>query len=131
MMMRSDHVRQLLQAAFPSVPCFNGAIDRNLEYAVGVFSRRSSNRVVAVGGRGNSSYNILPVTILAHWSQDADQCEQTAQSIFDYLYCKSNFSIGDVNVIVADVLSSGPIDIDRDENNICEMTINVDFFYER
>lgn len=127
--MRSDHVRQLIQTAFPSLQVFNGAINRNLEYAIGVFSRRNSQPIISVGT--DSSYNILPITILVHWSQDADECERQAQAIYDFLYKKSKFSISNVNVISANVLSSGPIDIARDENNICEMTINVDFYYER
>lgn len=124
-------VAALLQAQFPLIKIFAGAVDRDLDQCLGVFTRQPSKTTVAIGGIENSSYRELNIAILVHWTEDTALCEAMAESVCSFLHCKKNFLIGSkkVNFVVVD--GEGPIDISRDNRNIAEMVIHATINYER
>lgn len=85
----------------------------------------------AIGGPACTTQRHLPVLILVHWTEDAEACEQTANSIYEFLWNAKSTVIGDYQVALFDLKDGNPIQIERDENNICEINIRVNIIYER
>ena len=122
----SDFMNEL-KKRYPNIKFFNGCISKN-EKCVGVYARGSAAKPVAIGSP--SSYGILPLTMLIHWSENSNECESAANSLYEGL--ESGFtSINSVRVAQLQLLESSPVNIGRDDNNICEMTIRLNIIYER
>ena len=127
MLMISDIINALEQA-FPDMKFFNGCISKD-EECVGVYARGNAPPVVAIGSQ--SSYNILPVTLLIHDTENAAYTEHTANTLYGNLEQGLTENIRDIRVIQVQLLDSCPVNIGRDDNNICEMTIRANIIYER
>lgn len=117
----------VLKKQYPDIKFFNGCISKN-EKCVGVYARGNAAPPTAIGSP--ASYRILPVTLLVHWGENSNDCETTANS----LYAGLENGIAEINgtrVIQLRLLESTPVNIGRDDNNICEMTIRLNILYER
>lgn len=130
-MLTVGNVVTYLQAQYATYPFYNGVIDRNKEKAIGVYLRSGSPVVLALGGKTNSSYGVLPINILIHWTQNSNTCEGIANTIYEFLLGKSNFMMGAIKVSSVQLFDSTPINIGRDEKNICEITIRADIIYNK
>ncbi|MCX7924131.1 MAG: hypothetical protein N3B21_19305 [Clostridia bacterium] len=128
--MKIKDVVSYLKQEFPSIKFYNGTIDKN-QQCVGVYARGSAAPNIAIGGVQYSSYCTLPITLLVHWGENADICEETANTIHKGLLGKAKLVMGTANVISVSMLDPGPINVQRDSNNICEMVIRANIFYER
>ena len=122
----SDFV-QVLKAKYPNIKFFNGCINKN-EKCVGVYARGNATPISAIGTE--SSYKVLPVTLLVHWGENSNDCETTANTLYEGLEAGIN-TINNTRVIQVQMLDSTPVGIGRDDNNICEMTLRINIFYER
>ena len=70
------------------------------------------------------------MTLLIHWGENSDECEVTANTLYEGLE-NGIATINGVRVINIQMLESSPTNIGRDDNNICEMTIRLNIIYER
>lgn len=129
--MRVSEFKAYLEAQFPGVKFYNGSINRNESQCIGVYTKGTATPHIAIGGKNNTSFGMLPVSILVHWTEDADQCEQQAQEIYEDLFGLSSVTMGNSKVFAVTLLDPCPVDIRRDDNNICEMVIRVQIIYER
>lgn len=118
---------QVLKELHPGIKFFNGCISKN-EKCIGVYARGNSSPPTAIGSE--PSYRVLPVTLLVHWGENSDECETTANSVYKTLE-KGVDSISGRRVIQLQLLESTPVNIGRDDNNKCEMTIRLNILYER
>lgn len=130
-MMKVSEFKAYLEQQFPLISFYNGAIDKNKKQCVGIYAKGSSSPVMPLGGPTNGSYGELPISILVHWSEDSDQCENTANSIYNHLYGLSNVMMGERRIISVRMQDSGPIDLQRDNQNICEMVIRAIILYNK
>lgn len=91
---------------------------------VGVYSRGDAPDVVSIGGRQNNGYYIKPIQLLVHWSEDADESETVATSLWSFL---SEFyaTVNNEVIRTLQMLEPCPIELGRDEKNICEFSIRV------
>ena len=126
MMTISDFIKAL-KAKFFDITFYNGCVSKN-EKCVGVYARGNAAPPVAIGSK--PSYGILPVTMLVHWGENSNECECTANTIYEGLE-DGIAEINGVRVIHIQLLESSPTNIGRDDNNICEMTIRLNIIYER
>lgn len=118
---------QIVNTAFRT-----GAIDKNNAQSIGVYlAKTGAASEIALGGVSNTSVSILPVRILVHWSEDADLCQQKANTIYSALEGKTDFLIGARRIAFIEMLDISPVDIGRDNNNVCEMVIRLIIHYER
>lgn len=122
----SDFV-QVLKAKYPNIKFLNGCISK-AEKCVGVYARGNAAPISAIGSK--PSYNVLPVTLLVHWGENSDDCETTANTLYEGLEAGIE-TINNTRVIQVRMLDSTPVNIGRDDNNICEMTLRINIFYER
>lgn len=130
-MLRVAEFKDYLKSLFPSVKIYNGTIDKNSKECVGIYRRGRANNAIAIGGVENTSYSILPVSILVHWTEDADICESMANDIYLALQEKTDVLINNRRIIMFQMLDSGPVDLNRDDKNIVEMVIRTNIIYER
>lgn len=122
----SDFMK-VLKERHPDIAFFNGCISKD-DRCVGVYARGNATPPVAIGSR--SSYGILPITLLVHWGENSHGCETTANLLYKTLE-SGIASINGVRVVYTQLLESCPVNIGRDDNNICEMTIRLNLMYER
>ena len=127
MMLTIANVVEALERKFPDVEFFNGCISKD-ESCVGVYARGSAPPNVAIGSQ--SSYGVLPVTLLIHWSENSDACEVAANALYEGLE-QGIDTMNDTRVIQIQLLDSSPVNIGRDDTNRCEMTIRFNILYER
>lgn len=131
MMLKISDVIAWLKTKYPGMAAHNSTIPKNTPKCVGVYLNSRGNRVIAIGGYAATSRAVLPLTLLVHWTQDADACEQQANDIYEMMQAAEAETIGGHRIIDFDLQDPGPVDVDRDGNNICEMVIRVNVSYER
>ena len=122
----SDFV-QTLKAKYPDIKFLNGCVSKD-EKCVGVYARGNATPVSAISVK--PSYNVLPVTLLVHWGENSKDCEIMANTLYEGLEAGIN-TINGVRVIQIQMMDSAPVNIGRDDNNTCEMTLRINIFYER
>lgn len=127
MMLTISKCLNALKQGFPDIKFFNGCISKN-EKCVGVYARGNAAPPSAIGSK--PSYGVLPVTMLIHWGENSNECETIANTLYEGLE-NGIAEIDGVRVIQLQLLDSTPVNIGRDDNNICEMTIRLNIFYER
>jgi len=130
-MMKVSEFKEYLESEFPSITFYNGAIDKSAKQCVGLYARGSGTPNIAIGGLQNTSYGTLPVTLLVHWSENSDTCEGIANSLYEHLHGLSSVTMDERKVYHVRLLDPAPVGINRDSNNICEMVIRANIFYER
>lgn len=129
--MLSSEFVTYLESVLPGVDIYNGAIDKNNDTCLGVFVRGSSEPNIALGGIDNTTYGLLPLSILVHWTENTDECQTMANSVYIKVRGKVDIMMGTKRVMFVNMLDSAPTNITRDENNICEMVIRLAITYER
>ena len=127
MMLTISNFMNALKERCPNIKFFNGCISKD-EKCVGVYARGNAAPPTAIGSK--PSYGVLPVTLLIHWGENSDECETTANALYEELE-KGIAEINGVRVIQLQLLESTPVNIGRDDNNKCEMTIRLNIMYER
>lgn len=127
MMLTISDFTDVLKQKHSDIKFFKGCISKN-EKCVGVYARGNATPPTAIGSK--TSYGILPVTMLIHWGENSAECESMANLLYESL--ESGIAeINNMRVIQIQLLESTPTNIGRDDNNICEMTIRLNIFYER
>lgn len=130
MMLTASMFRGYLLQQFPSIKFYAGALNRE-EKCVGVYPKSRQPYKIALGGVGNTSHWSLPITLLVHWGENTSECELQAIALYEHLLKAANTTtINGVRVIDFDLLDSCPIDLVRDDKNICEMVIRLNIIYE-
>lgn len=118
---------EALKEKHPDIKFFNGCISKT-QKCVGVYARGNASPPSSIGSQ--PSYRVLPVTLLIHWGENSNECETTANTLYKGLE-EGIESINGRRVITIQMLESSPANIGRDDNNVCEMTIRLNIFYER
>ena len=130
-MMTVSNFMEYLKTVYPDYVFYNGTIDKNNKNCIGIYLKGRGDLHIAIVALSNTSYSLLPVSILIHWGQDASLCEITANGIYEGFQTASDVTINNQRVIYFDLADPTPTDISRDENGICEMVIRLNILYER
>lgn len=154
--MRASEFRYFLKCKMPFTRIFNGTIKKELQKCIAVYPRGTVPANTALGGSENSSYGELPLTIVVHWTENTDECENAANKLYSLLESVSDESfrtedidswdedmdvwnlencewdgLGERNIIQIKMIDSCPIDVERDSRNICEKVIRIVVIYEK
>lgn len=131
-MMRLAAFKDWLKTQIPSIlKAYVGAINKNDTQCIGIYRRGNASPYIAVGGVACTTFAYTPVTILVHWTENADTCEIKANEIYEKLFGATNFMVGTTRVISVNLLDPCPIDVGRDDKNIAECVIRLNIIYER
>lgn len=127
MMLSVSDLLSAMKLKHPQMKFYNGCINKN-EKCIGLYARGNDTPPSALDSK--PSYGILPITMLVHWGENSNECEQTANTLYEGLEDGIS-SIKNIRIIHIKLLDSSPINIGRDDKNICEMTIRFNILYER
>lgn len=123
-------VREWLKTLIAADHYYIGKLDRKPQKAIGVYQRKApSPPIIAVGQE--SSYEIKPISLLIHWTKNADETEKAAYELYKKLRAVSSLSLGETRVIFILLRQSEPVDVGTDDNGIFERVIEFDMYYEK
>lgn len=109
-----------------------GKLDNKKDKSIGVYSLNKSNLpVIALGGLENTTYNIKSVSVLIHWTKNADETEKAAFDLFDKLLSIKNVQINGIQIYYLKLNVSEPIDVGTDDKGVYERVIEFDLYYKR
>ena len=109
-----------------------GKLDNKKQKAIGVYGRSSSGPpVTALGGREYSTYDIRPISLLVHWTEEKSETEAAAYKLFEKLRNVSDLSINGIHIDYLRLMVPEPQDVGTDDNGVYEYVIWLDFIYRR
>lgn len=110
-------------------PFYNSCIDKNLSQCVGIYARKNGpTQPRAIGG--NSSYGIKAITVLVHWSTNADTCEIKANALQElFRTAGMSESIGTTTGFFNSLVD--PVGVGTDEHGIFEYIFDAEFTYRK
>lgn len=107
-----------------------GKLDNKPDQAFGFYPlKRSEPPVRAIGGV--PTYDILGVSVLIHWNNNASETELAARQLYQELYSVKNISIAHHAVYLIELLVPEPVDVGTDEKGVYERVIELKIYYER
>lgn len=107
-----------------------GKLDNKQDKSLGVYTLKSNGApITAIGTQ--STYDIIGVSLLLHWNNNANETEVTARTLYEKLRMIKNFKINDKQIYMIELLVPEPIDVGTDDKGIYERVIEMNLYYER
>lgn len=127
------NIRDWLKTLNVAEHYYTNRLDNKLEKSLGVYNRAAlGSPVMALGGAQNSSYNILPVSLLLHWNRSYPESEAAAQGLWDSIQGVSDSDIpGGQHIQFLQMTVPGPVYVSTDKDGIHEFVINFNMYYRR
>lgn len=124
------HIRDWLKTFGIAEHYYIGKLDNKQDRSLGVYTLKGNGApVTAIGTQ--STYDIIGVSLLLHWSNNANETEVTARSLYEKLRTIKNFKINDKQIYMIELLVPEPIDVGTDDKGIYERVIEMNLYYER
>lgn len=101
---------------------YEGYIPKDKDRVIGIYKRSD---VAQPEAYGQSSYDILGLTILIHWTKGMDATETQANALYALLD-RASFSTTSHTGWIQ--VARGPVDVGKDEKGICEWTIDISVY---
>ena len=121
-----DFVKDLGLADFHYI----GKLDNKHDKSIGIYPlKRSEPPVRAIGSQ--PTYDIIGVSVLIHWNDNANETELTARQLYQALYEAKNITINEHNVYMIELLVPEPVDVGTDDKGVYERVIEMKIYYER
>lgn len=109
-----------------------GKLEDKKEKSLGVYDLKEDVPfMIPLGGLKNKSYESKRISILIHWTNDANETEIASQKLFEKLQNIKNIEISEHKILFAILLVPGPVDVGTDNSRIYERVIEIEFYYER
>lgn len=108
--------------------------DNKQEKSLGVYHRSADymQPVMAIGGLENSSYDIMPVSLLLHWNRSYPETEAAVQALWVALAEVRHTDIpGGQHIQFLRMTVPKPVYVATDANGIHEFVINFNLYYRR
>lgn len=129
-MMTTADVRDWLKTLTDAEHFYVGKLDNKPDKAIGVYTL--TERGQPQRGIGQPlSYDVLAVSVLIHWNQNARVTEQAARSLYEVLYNTSKTTINGHAAHYIDLLVPESVDVGTDEKGVYERVIEMKIYYER
>lgn len=124
-------IKDWLKDQFPAAEHYYvGKLSNKHDKSIGVYQRQiDAEPRIALGGL--ASYETKHVSVLVHWTNDADQTERAAQELFSVLQNITGVKIGNTYVYMIQLRISEPKDVGADEKGIYERVIWFDLYYKK
>ena len=125
-------VANWLPEAFPELSgkVSAGSMPGNAPEWVGVYSSKSAPEERICLGGATSSYGVLKVDILVHWTQRQAEAQEMADRVYSGLQFPGEISIGGEQVIQISP-GGGPIWAGKDGRGVFEYLIPADIYYRK
>lgn len=123
-------VRDYLKTVAGAKNYYIGRRDGKQDKSLGVYALRRPGYPVAVGGRDATSIGMKPVSILLHWTTNANETERAAQQLYDRLLETRDITVGGRRVYCFKPLNPEPVDVGT-EGDVFEYVLEYEIYYER
>lgn len=124
------NIRDWLKSYSNAEHFYIGKLDNKHNKSLGVYSlKHSGPPVTAIGTE--STYDIIYVSLLIHWNENANETEIEARRLYETLRTIKNITINSTLVYMIELLVSEPIDVGTDDKGVYERVIELKFYYER
>lgn len=133
-MMTMDNILDWLETLDVAEHYYAGRLVNKKEKSLGVYDKTTSGSrpVMAIGGQECSSYDIMPLSLLLHWTRSYPETEAAAMALWDALIDVKHVDIpGDQHIQFLQMTVPKPIYVATDANGIHEFVINFNLFYRR
>lgn len=107
-----------------------GKLDNKQDKSLGVYSLKSNTAPVTAIGQ-DSTYNIMGVSLLLHWNNNANETEIIARRLYDALRTTKNININNTTVYMLQLMQCEPVDVGTDDSGVYERVIELQIYYER
>lgn len=107
-----------------------GKLDNKPDKAFGFYTLAGSAPPVRAVGTV-PTYDVIGVSVLIHWNNNALETERTARALYEQLYSAKNVIINGHTVYLIELLVPEPVDVGTDEKGVYERVIELKIFYER
>lgn len=128
-MITLSNVRDWLKTLIDAEHFYIGRLDDKQEKSVGVYTLKTSGEPLH-GIGSDLSFDVIAVSVLVHWNENANETEVNARNLFEKLRTIKNVTINDSKVYMIQLLVPEPIDVGTD-GTIYERVIEFKLFYER
>jgi hypothetical protein len=128
-MITLSNVRDWLKTLIDAEHFYIGRLDDKQEKSVGVYTLKTSGEPLR-GIGSDLSFDVIAVSVLVHWNNNANETEVNARNLFEKLRTIKNVTINDSKVYMIQLLMPEPIDVGTD-GTIYERVIEFKLFYER
>ncbi|MDF9845175.1 MULTISPECIES: minor capsid protein [unclassified Paenibacillus] len=129
-MMTLAAVRDWMKTQVDCPNWYIGKADTSKPQCIALYSMNNESPVLAIGGLENTSYAVKPISILVHWTKNADTAEQKAQEVYAALFGQPAVIAGK-RVISFQMRTSEPVSVGTDDAGYYEYVIEVTIYYER
>lgn len=111
---------------------YTGKLDNKKEKSMGIYQLADKNPLkIALGGLSNTKTMEKSISILIHWSNNANETEIEANKLYNSLLTKKDFFINNIKINYIKLLVPEPVNVGTDESDIYERVIEATFYYER
>lgn len=126
--MTLSDLRDYFKSDFPWEECISvGKIDKNKERAVCFYhSKVSRAKINTIGGKGNRSYTVLPISILLRFGKNYEAAAEKAKEIYDF-FDEKTFDLNNERVFVISPYNE-PIDLGTDDQGVYENSLEFDLY---
>lgn len=133
MMLALSDIRDWLKTLGVAENYYIGRLDAKKEKSLGVYNlARRGSPIMAIGGAGQSSYDVKSVSLLLHWNRNARETEAAAHVLWNRLLRAGRPVTPDgVSMQYIRPTVPEPIAVDTDENGVYEYVIEMDIYYRR
>lgn len=123
------NVRDFLKTLIDAEHFYIGRLDNKLDKSVGVYTLKTSGEPLRGIGT-DLSYDVISVSVLVHWNNNANDTEISARTLYNKLRTIKNAEINNAKVYMIQLLTSEPIDVGTYEE-VYERVIEMKIYYER
>lgn len=126
--MTLSDLRDYFKSDFPWKESISvGKIDKNKERAVCFYhSKVSRPKINTIGGKGNRSYIVLPISILLRFGKNYEAAAEKAKEIYDF-FDEKTFDLNNERVFVISPYNE-PIDLGTDDQGVYENSLEFDLY---
>ena len=104
-----------------------GKIDKNQDQAVCFYhSKVSRPKINTVGGKGNRSYTLKPMSILLRFGKNYEAAAEKAREIYDF-FDEKTYDLKNERVFIISPYD-GPIDLGTDDQGVYENSLEFDLY---
>lgn len=129
-MITLSNVREWLKGFTAAEHYYIGKLDNKPDKAIGVYNYKYSGEPVTAIGE-ISTYDVKNISLLIHWTVNADETEQAAQAVYEQLRTLKNQIVGTSTIYMIELFYPEPVAVGTDEKNVYEYVIDFRIYYER
>ena len=132
--MKIENILDWLESLNLADHVYANRLENKKEKSLGIYNRTIAGQrpVMAIGGVENSSYDILPLSLLVHWTRSFPETETAAQAVWDALNGAKHIDIpGGQHIQFIQMNVPRPVYVSTDANGIHEFVINFNLYYRR